>query len=95
MATPESKVKQRVCDILKAAGAWHSMPVTSGYGRSGLPDILACVNGRFFAIECKAGKNTTTALQDRELQRIRFSGGVALVINEGNIHELEEEIRRH
>jgi Holliday junction resolvase len=53
-----------------------------------VPDIIACCNGRFIAIETKAGKGTTTALQDRELDLIRKSGGVAMVINEDNLDEL-------
>jgi Holliday junction resolvase len=59
---------------------------------SGIPDIVCCHNGRFIAIECKAGKNKTTALQDRQLEMIRQSGGIALVINEENIHEVENII---
>jgi hypothetical protein len=55
-----------------------------------VPDIIACFNGRFMAIETKAGKGTTTTLQERELALIRKNGGVAMVINEENIHELEQ-----
>jgi len=80
--TPESKVKKKVVEILKAAGAWYCFPVASGYGRSGIPDILACWKGQFVAIECKAGDNTPTALQQRELMRIIDAGGSALVVNE-------------
>jgi hypothetical protein len=55
-----------------------------------VPDIIACFNGRFMAIETKAGKGTTTTLQERELNLIRKNGGVAMVISEENIHELEQ-----
>jgi hypothetical protein len=37
------------------------------------------------AIECKAGANTTTALQDREIAAINAAGGTAYVVNEDNI----------
>ena len=50
-----------------------------------MPDIVGCFNGKFWAIECKAGKNTTTALQDRELNAIRNARGEAWVINEENV----------
>ena len=40
-------------------------------------------------IEAKAGKGTTTALQDKNIGDIRESGGIAVVINETNLHELE------
>jgi Holliday junction resolvase len=89
MTTPEKKVKDKVRKVLAEYGVYNFMPATHGYGRSGVPDIIACFNGRFIAIETKAGKGTTTTLQERELALIRKNGGVALVINEENIHELE------
>jgi len=44
-ATPEKRVKDKVVSILKAEGAYYFFPMTHGYGRSGVPDIVACVNG--------------------------------------------------
>ena len=87
--TPEKKVKDKVVAILKAYGAYYFYPVTSGYGASGVPDIVGCHKEKFFAIECKAGKNIPTALQERNMQKIRESGGVAIVVNEDNIKDVE------
>ena len=84
MTTPEKKVKDKVKAFLKEQGAYFFMPATGGYGKSGVPDIVGCYNGTFFAIECKAGTNTPTALQERELERIRQNGGIAVVANEAN-----------
>lgn len=89
MATPESKVKSAVIKILKANNVYYFFPATHGYGRSGVPDIVSCVRGRFVAIECKAGNNKPTALQERELDNIRRARGIAVVINENNIDLLE------
>ena len=88
-ATPEKKVKDKVVALLKEHNAYYFFPATHGYGRSGVPDIIGCLGGRFFAIECKAGKNKPTALQEREMQRIRDAGGHTLVINEDNIEDLK------
>lgn len=87
-ATPEAKVKARVVKQLKDIGAYYFSPVTGGYGRSGVPDIVACVGGRFVGIECKAGKGVTTALQEKNLAEIRLNGGTALIINEDNVDSL-------
>lgn len=87
--TPEGKVKARVKKVLDALGVYHFSPNMAGYGRSGVPDIIGCFSGRFLAIECKAGNNRPTALQDRELQRIDDAGGISLVINEENVDFLE------
>jgi Holliday junction resolvase len=69
-------------------GAYYFYPATGGYGSSGVPDIVCCLNGRFIGIECKAGKGKTTALQDKNLHEIREAGGTALVVNEENVDQL-------
>lgn len=85
--TPEVKVKKKVVAILKAAGAYYFYPVTGGFGGSGVPDIVGCYKGKFFGIECKAGKNKPTPLQAKNLDSIRAAGGIAMVINEDNIDD--------
>lgn len=88
--TPEAKVKKKVVDLLKAAGAYYFFPATGGFGRSGVPDIVACRNGAFIGIECKAGSNKTTALQENELQKIRAAGGNAFVVSEDTLKYLPQ-----
>lgn len=92
MATPEAKIKAQVRRILADSDAYFFMPPGSGYGRAGIPDVVGCVRGKFLAIECKAGKGKTTALQDRELHSIYTHGGTAVIINEANINTLKELI---
>lgn len=76
--------------MLDAFGAdvWYTSPLTAGFGNSGTPDILACCWGHFLAVECKAGNNTVTALQQREIDAIVAAGGTAVIINEGNLEVL-------
>ena len=93
--TPEAKVNMKVRETLKALGAYYAMPVTVGYGVSGAPDFLVCWRGLFFGIECKAGKNTTTALQDKNINAIREAGGKAIVINEDNVDQLGSWMRAY
>lgn len=95
--TPEGKVKAKVVKLLKERGVYYFFPATFGMGRSGVPDIVCCVRGCFLGIECKAGKNKPTALQEKEMAAIRESGGSAIVINEENLHALKlllEEMTR-
>ena len=91
--TPEAKVKASVVKLLKKHEVYYFFPATHGFGRSGVPDIICCMNGIFVAIECKAGKGKTTALQDRELKRIKENKGIAFVVNEENIYVLEDYLR--
>jgi hypothetical protein len=83
--TPEAKVKKKVVQQLKLLDAYYFYPVTGGYGRSGVPDIVGCYKGKFFAIECKAGTNRPTPLQELNIEQIKQSSGLALVINEENV----------
>lgn len=87
--TPEAKVKKKVVDILKKHGAYYFFPATGGFGRSGVPDIVCCYNGLFLAIECKAGSNKPTALQEKEIEKIRDAYGIAMVVSEVNLHDVE------
>lgn len=90
--TPEKKVKESVVAILKQFGAYYFYPVTSGYGSSGVPDIIACYKGRFIGIECKAGNNKPTDLQQTNLSKIDAAGGEALVVNEDNVCEVTDTL---
>ena len=92
-ATPEKKVKDKVVQILKAHEVYYFFPATHGYGRSGVPDIVCCVRGRFLGIECKAGENKLTALQERELDAIKKAKGCTLVIREDNINLVESLLK--
>jgi len=84
--TPEKKVKQRVVEQLKALpDLYYFFPATGGYGKSGVPDIVGCYKGKFFSIECKAGNNKPTALQQRELDAIANAEGKAWIVNEANV----------
>jgi len=88
--TPEGKVKARLKKQLDEMGIYHFSPYQAGMGRAGVPDVIGCYQGRFVAFECKAGNNKPTALQEREMNAIRTAKGLAFVINEENVNQLNE-----
>ena len=88
--TPEWKVKKAVRILLDTMGIYHFMPPANGFGRAGIPDIIGCMDGHFIAIECKAGKGKTTALQDRELNAITNHGGTVFIAREDNLEDLQQ-----
>ena len=92
-STPESKVKQKCVKLIKAYSIYYFFPATHGFGRSGVPDIICCAHGKFLGIECKAGSNKPTALQEKEMQAIRDAGGKTLVVNEENLTMLEDLLK--
>jgi pantoate kinase len=91
--TPEAKVKEKIKKILKEHNVYFAMPMGTGYGNSGVPDFLCCVNGRFLAIEAKAGRGIPTALQEKNIRDIHAAGGIATVVNEENLDWLRGAIK--
>jgi hypothetical protein len=53
---------------------WKERGDSASVGR---PDIMGCVSGRFFAVECKQKGKKPTAIQLVELQKIVDAGGLA------------------
>lgn len=91
-STPEKKVKDKVKKFLDSLGAYHFSPMTGGFGRSGVPDIIVCLKSRFIAIECKANGGKTTMLQEKNINAIRLNKGIAMVVDENNIEYMKEVI---
>lgn len=90
MATPESRVKAKVKKLLAEHGAYHFMPATHGYGSSGVPDIVACLHGKFIGIECKANGGKPTALQLKNLRELSSAGGISVLVDETGLDKLKD-----
>jgi len=98
MTNPKKKVsekwvKAQVVKMLKEAGAYYFYPVANGYMQTGVPDIVACIKGVFVGVECKAGSNKPTVIQERNLAAITLAGGRALVVNEDTLDTLAQTIK--
>jgi hypothetical protein len=74
--TFENKIKK----YLKDHNCWHVKYFANMFTKSGIPDILACVNGYFVAIEVKAEKGEPSELQLWNQNKIRESGGIDIIL---------------
>lgn len=88
-STPEGRVKKAVVARLKKARAYYHMPHMNGMGASGVPDFAVCYQGRYLAIEAKAGDGVPTELQWARLMEVERAGGDTMVINESNLDVLD------
>lgn len=89
---PETRFKAKVVKMLQEIGCWHVK--TQQVAVRGTPDILGCRNGKFFALELKADKESkTSALQEFELSCIASNNGIALVVYPENLQESLEIVR--
>lgn len=59
---------------------WYTKIWGGGYQKSGIPDILCCVNGIMIAVEIKASNGRPSELQKLNVKRINKSGGIALFL---------------
>jgi len=50
------------------------------YGTAGIPDVIACIGGRFFAFEVKTATGKATDLQKATIHKIQKCGGQAGIV---------------
>lgn len=78
----EADIKKEIVAYLKSVGAWWDNPVRTGYGRRGVPDIVGCYKGNFFALEVKRdATKEATPWQKREIAAIHEANGLAAVVH--------------
>jgi len=81
---PEAKVKDKLSRWLKITypKAWIYKAPGGRFGRKGVPDILACIFGKFIAIEVKADETKeVTPIQMHELQLITGADGIVCILH--------------
>lgn len=89
--TDEAWVKKELKEFFKSLGVFFFMPATGGYGKSGIPDFVACANGQFWGIEAKGlPSNRTTALQRIRLADMLDSEGSVAVVDRHNLEEFKK-----
>lgn len=59
---------------------WYAKIWGGGFQKSGIPDIIACINGVMVAIEVKASNGRPTELQKLNVSRINGAGGIAVFL---------------
>ena len=74
--TFENKIKA----YLKSIGAYFIKTHGDRFSRIGTPDIIACVNGYFVAVEVKADNGKPSDLQLYHLDEIRKAGGHSFLL---------------
>lgn len=87
MKTPESYEKDSICKWLVSQAAFYFKPYMAGFGKSGVPDIVACLPmtitkemvgmrlGVFVGVEVKRDGKLPTPLQERTIAEIQDSAG--------------------
>lgn len=71
---------------------WYTKIWGGGFQKSGIPDLLACVNGIMIAVEVKASNGTPSELQKLNISRINQSNGLALFLYPEGFSEFKKLI---
>ena len=77
----ESDIVKAIMKYLKTVPGCFAWKEHGGmYGTAGIPDIIACIGGRFFGFEVKTEDGKPTKLQEATIRKILAAGGTALVV---------------
>lgn len=91
----EKLFENKIKTFLKEEGVWFiKYWAGSKFTKDGVPDILACVNGYFVAIEVKAKNGKPSELQLYNVRKIREAGGIAIVLYPNQFEEFKAYIRK-
>lgn len=74
--TPESRLKQRIRDLLTARGAFYSNVQGGSFAKPGDPDMVVCYHGRYIAIEAKAPDGRQSSIQRIRQNQIEEAEGL-------------------
>ena len=83
----ESAIQRRIIEHLRDGGVWAFVVHGTPYQHRGLPDIVACWEGRFCGLEVKEEGASLTPMQTLTLRRIRDAGGIGEVV--GSVEDVE------
>lgn len=86
----EKKLQAALVAFLKHHQIYYLKTIVCS--RAGVPDFIACINGRFISIELKGSKGKESALQKYNGEKIRKSGGEYFVLTPENYCEITDKI---
>lgn len=85
----EKNFENRIKKWLDHEKIWYVKYFANGYTKKGIPDILACVNGRFVGIEVKAENGIVAPLQTYQKTQIIRSGGVSIIVRPSQFEDFK------
>ena len=84
----ENKIKS----YLKSIGAYFIKTHGDRFSKVGTPDILACVNGKFVAVEVKGEKGKPSELQLYHIEQIQKAGGYAIILYPKDFEKFKKDV---
>lgn len=89
----EKNFENKIKKFLKENNVWFVKYFANRMTKSGIPDILACVNGYFVAIEVKAENGKPSELQKYHRDKINESMGMAVILYPQDYHLFQQLVK--
>lgn len=89
----EKNFENAIKNYLEEIGAWYVKFFANGFTKTGVPDILANINGRFVGIEVKQEKGSPSLLQKYNLKDINDKKGVGILVYPSCFNELKQILK--
>lgn len=95
MTTPESRLKSEIKAYLKGEGIYWCMIQGGAFSKPGDPDMVACADGVFIAIEGKTYEGRLSDIQTFRKGQIEASGGRYVVARSvDDVKKVVEDVRK-
>lgn len=88
----EKNFENKIKAYLKSIGAYFIKTHGDRFSKVGTPDIIACVNGNFVAVEVKAENGKPSDLQLYHLEQIRKAGGYETVLYPKDFEKFKKDV---
>lgn len=88
----EKSFENRVKRYLKSKDIYYFKYFGNAYSTPGILDLTLCVKGKFIGVEIKAEKGKVSTLQEYNINRIKDSGGIAIVLRPSGFDDFKKQI---
>ena len=88
----EKAFENRIKKFIESKGGWYVKFFANSFTKSGIPDLLCCVNGYFVAIEVKAKNGKPSELQIYNKEKIRSAGGICIILYPNQFKDFKDVI---
>ena len=85
----EKNFENKIKAYLKSIGAYFIKTHGDRFSRVGTPDIIACINGHFVAVEVKAENGKPSDLLRCQIEQIRKAGGHSFLLDPRDFEDLK------
>ena len=72
---------------------WYTKIWGGGFQKSGIPDLICCVNGVMLAVEVKASSGRPSELQKLNISRINKSWGIGVFLYPEGFEQFKELLK--